>query len=170
MSVVDSPGLVIFFFIRYMMSDIIYCSGKVEHLTNSFLVRVIEHLISSVTKFIISTGSVVPCWAVASHFVIDFSAMLDHMNVERPMLSTTLSKWICTELSCRMWKAYIYMYMYMYIYIIYIYICICIYIYYIYIYMYVVKTIQCAHPPHHHNGFVAICWPKSQAIVIVVLQ
>ena len=20
------------------------------------------------------------------------------------------------------------------------------------------KTIQCAHPPHHHNGFVATCW------------
>ena len=20
------------------------------------------------------------------------------------------------------------------------------------------KTIQCAHPPHHHNGFVAACW------------
>ena len=22
----------------------------------------------------------------------------------------------------------------------------------------VMKTIQCAHPPHHHNGFVATCW------------
>ena len=21
----------------------------------------------------------------------------------------------------------------------------------------VMKTIQCAHPPHHHNGFVATC-------------
>ena len=20
------------------------------------------------------------------------------------------------------------------------------------------KTIQCAHPPYHHNGFVATCW------------
>ena len=20
------------------------------------------------------------------------------------------------------------------------------------------KTIQCAHPPHHHDGFVATCW------------
>ena len=25
------------------------------------------------------------------------------------------------------------------------------------------KTIQCAHPPHHHNGFVATCrlWTAS---------
>ena len=25
------------------------------------------------------------------------------------------------------------------------------------------KTIQCAHPPHHHNGFVATCrlWTVS---------
>ena len=22
----------------------------------------------------------------------------------------------------------------------------------------VIKTIQCAHPRHHHNGFVATCW------------
>ena len=26
---------------------------------------------------------------------------------------------------------------------------------YIYIYSDVMKTIQCTHPPHHHNGFVA---------------
>ena len=27
------------------------------------------------------------------------------------------------------------------------------------------KTIQCAHPPHHHNGFVATCrlWTPSIA-------
>ena len=28
---------------------------------------------------------------------------------------------------------------------------------YIYIYSEVMKTIQCAYPPHHHNGFVATC-------------
>ena len=28
---------------------------------------------------------------------------------------------------------------------------------YIYTYNKVKKTIQCAHPPHHHNGFVAAC-------------
>ena len=22
----------------------------------------------------------------------------------------------------------------------------------------VMKTIQCDHPPHHHNGFVVTCW------------
>ena len=37
------------------------------------------------------------------------------------------------------------MYIYMYIYV-----CIL----YIYIYSEVMKTIQCAHPPHHHNDFV----------------
>ena len=28
------------------------------------------------------------------------------------------------------------------------------------------KTIQCAHPPHHHNGFVATCrlWTASGAV------
>ena len=32
------------------------------------------------------------------------------------------------------------------------------YIYiYIYIYIYVIKKIQCAHFPHHHNSFVATC-------------
>ena len=31
------------------------------------------------------------------------------------------------------------------------------------IYSDVMKTIQCAHPPHHHNGFVATCrlWTAS---------
>ena len=30
------------------------------------------------------------------------------------------------------------------------------------IYSDVMKTIQCAHPPHHHNGFVATCrWRSS---------
>ena len=41
-----------------------------------------------------------------------------------------------------------------------------IYLYiYIYIHLYseVMKTIQCTHPPHHHNGFVATCplWTDS---------
>ena len=40
---------------------------------------------------------------------------------------------------------------YIYIYILYIYI-------YIYIYSDVIKTIQCAHPPHPYNGFVVTCW------------
>ena len=31
--------------------------------------------------------------------------------------------------------------------------CVC-----VHIYSDVVKTIQCAHPPYHHNGFVATCW------------
>ena len=33
------------------------------------------------------------------------------------------------------------------------------------IYSDVMKTIQCAHPPHHHNGFVATCrlWTASIA-------
>ena len=28
------------------------------------------------------------------------------------------------------------------------------------------KTIQCAHPPHHHNGFVATCrlWTASGGV------
>ena len=32
-----------------------------------------------------------------------------------------------------------------------------------YIYSDVMKTIQCSHPPHHHNGFVATCrlWTAS---------
>ena len=45
------------------------------------------------------------------------------------------------------------------------------YIYkYIYIYIYihseVMKTIQCAHPPHHHNDFVATCrlWAASGGV------
>ena len=40
---------------------------------------------------------------------------------------------------------------------------------YIYIYIYIsiyseaMKTVQCAHPHHHHNGFVATCrlWTAS---------
>ena len=30
------------------------------------------------------------------------------------------------------------------------------------------KTIQCAHPPHHHNGFVATCrlWTASGGVTI----
>ena len=57
------------------------------------------------------------------------------------------------------------MYKYMYIYI-YIYI-------YIQIYSDVMKTIQCAHPPHHHNGFVATCrlWTVSGGVhALLVLE
>ena len=35
------------------------------------------------------------------------------------------------------------------------------------------KTIQCAHPPHHHNGFVAICrlWTASGGVhALLVLE
>ena len=35
------------------------------------------------------------------------------------------------------------------------------------------KTIQCAHPPHHHNGFVATCrlWTASGGVhVLLVLE
>ena len=35
------------------------------------------------------------------------------------------------------------------------------------------KTIQCAHPPHHHNGFVATCllWTTSGGVhVLLVLE
>ena len=49
-----------------------------------------------------------------------------------------------------------------------------IYIYtYIYIYSDVMKTIQCAHPPHHHNGFVATCrlWTASGGVhALLVLE
>ena len=51
---------------------------------------------------------------------------------------------------------------------------------YIYVYMYinvcmaeVMKTIQCAHPPHHHNGFVATCqlWTVSDGVhLLLVLE
>ena len=47
---------------------------------------------------------------------------------------------------------------------------------YIYIYIYsgdVMKTIQCAHPHHHHNGFVATCqlWTASGGIhALLVLE
>ena len=32
------------------------------------------------------------------------------------------------------------------------------------------KTIQCAHPPHHHNGFVATCrlWTASGGVYIYI--
>ena len=35
------------------------------------------------------------------------------------------------------------------------------------------KTIQCAHPPHHHNGFVATCrlWTASGGVhALLVLE
>ena len=35
------------------------------------------------------------------------------------------------------------------------------------------KTIQCAHPPHHHNGFVATCrlWTASGRVhALLVLE
>ena len=35
------------------------------------------------------------------------------------------------------------------------------------------KTIQCAHPPHHHNGFVATCrlWTASAGVhALLVLE
>ena len=51
--------------------------------------------------------------------------------------------------------------LYKYKYIIYIYKYI-----YIYIHSEVMKTIQCAHPPHHHNDFVATCrlWAASGGV------
>ena len=32
------------------------------------------------------------------------------------------------------------------------------------------KTIQCAHPPHHHNGFVATCrlWTASGGVHVLL--
>ena len=66
---------------------------------------------------------------------------------------------------------YIYMcvcvYIYIYIYIMYI------YIYSVYIYSDLMKTIQCADPPHHHNGFVATCrlWTTSGGVhALLVLE
>ena len=37
---------------------------------------------------------------------------------------------------------------------------------YIYIYSEVMKTIQCTHPPHHRNSFVATCrlWTASGGV------
>ena len=34
------------------------------------------------------------------------------------------------------------------------------------------KTIQCAHPPHHHNGFVATCqlWTPSGGVHALFIQ
>ena len=53
--------------------------------------------------------------------------------------------------------------MYIYMYYIYILIYTCVYMY-MHICMYisseVMKTIQCAHPPHHPNGFVPSCRHK----------
>ena len=42
---------------------------------------------------------------------------------------------------------------------------------YIYIYSEVMKTIQCAHPPHHHNGFVATCrvWTASGGVQALLM-
>ena len=39
------------------------------------------------------------------------------------------------------------------------------------IYSDVMKTIQCAHPPHHHNGFVATCrlWTAIYIFIFVSL-
>ena len=61
------------------------------------------------------------------------------------------------------------------------YICYMLYTLYIYIYIYiytqiysdVMKTIQCTHPPHHHNGFVATCrlWTASGGVhALLVLE
>ena len=57
------------------------------------------------------------------------------------------------------------MYIYIYIYV-YIYIFIHIFIHILYVYSGVMKTIQCAHPHHHHNGFVAACrlWGTSGGV------
>ena len=41
------------------------------------------------------------------------------------------------------------------------------------IYSDVIKTIQCAHPPRHHNGFVAACrlWTASGGVhALLVLE
>ena len=34
------------------------------------------------------------------------------------------------------------------------------------------KTIQCAHPPHHHSGFVATCrlWTASGGVLLIYLD
>ena len=47
-----------------------------------------------------------------------------------------------------------------------------VFIIYIYIYIYK-KTIQCTHPTHHHNGFVATCqlWMASGSVnALLVLE
>ena len=44
---------------------------------------------------------------------------------------------------------------------------------YIHIYSDVMKTIQCAYPPHHRNGFVATCqlWTASGGVhLLLVLE
>ena len=48
-----------------------------------------------------------------------------------------------------------------------------IYIHNIYIYIGVIKTIQCTHPSHHHNGSVATCrlWTASGGVhALLVLE
>ena len=65
---------------------------------------------------------------------------------------------------------YIYIYIYIYVYIY--------NIIYIYIYIYIIyseemKTIQCAHSPHDHNGFVATSrlWTASGGVhALLVLE
>ena len=38
------------------------------------------------------------------------------------------------------------------------------------IYSEVIKTIQCAYPPHRHNGFVATCWlPTASGRIYALL-
>ena len=41
-----------------------------------------------------------------------------------------------------------------------------------YIYSDVMNTIQCAHPPHHHNGFVATCrlWTVSGGVHVLLVS
>ena len=38
------------------------------------------------------------------------------------------------------------------------------------IYSEVMKTIQCTHPSHHHNGFVATCrlWTASGGVIYII--
>ena len=40
------------------------------------------------------------------------------------------------------------------------------------IYSGVMKTIQCAHPPHHHNGFEATCrlWTASGGVHALLVR
>ena len=44
---------------------------------------------------------------------------------------------------------------------------------FIYVYSEVMKIIQCAHPPYHHNGFVVTCqlWTASGGVhALLVLE
>ena len=45
----------------------------------------------------------------------------------------------------------------------------CIYMYNIHIHSEVMKTIKCAYPPHHHNGFAATCWLWTASGVVHAL-